>query len=91
MEPVKRQAAFFVPHCDRSDCTLGDIEFDCPNCEKYQYHYGDFWWEYEKGYGKSPGTELAVSNCEDCDAALVLIYDPDEDHSHYVLVKTSAT
>lgn len=59
--------AYFIQHCDDPDCSLGTLEFDCPNCNEHNVNYENFY-DDDKLYRN----ELIDLNCEHCDSRLTI-------------------
>ena len=52
---------YWIHHCDDPFCTLGTVEFNCPDCDMYNINY-DIWYE-EDEYKDGKFHPL---NCEHC-------------------------
>lgn len=61
--------AYFIEHCNDSNCDLGAFEYTCPICNKVSDDY-EVWWEWDNMYGG----KVVQFKCNKCGKPLEVKY-----------------
>lgn len=70
-------------HCDDPDCDLGEVQFNCPVCDKINMNYHELWYDGWKITGRK---NTMILKCEKCEAELFFFTD-EEGNCIYVRKK----
>lgn len=66
-------SVYFIQHCDDENCSLGTVEYECPQCNKLNVEYDNFYEEYN--IGNHNPTYTVKTSCEHCHIELIMYND----------------